>query len=185
MASVPRSRRSALLHAERENKIRSLLGEATGLRLSQQPAHRANALEKIRAAVALSPSPVLRGLLRNEAIAKLALPHHPSPAETEISWPAETLHFDFDDKLQIYARSNTHGNISIRRIADDVEIHQLTDRKGETWVRLSFDGRFLVSHQLRTVKVWDLQKKSNPPMLSRTSTAFDFHPHQSRSVLLG
>ena len=113
----------------------------------------------------------------------MALPLDLSPAETEISWPAETLHFDFDDKLQIYARSNTHGNISIRRIADDVEIHQLTDRKGETWVRLSFDGRFLVSHQLRTVKVWDLQKKSNPPMLSRTSTAFDFHPHQSLLAL--
>jgi len=163
--------------AERENKIRSLLGQATALRLGREPGRRTRALAEIRAAVALDPSASLRHELRNEAIACLAVSLDLTPGEEWPGWPADAFSFDFDGKLERYARADRQGNISVRRQADDAEICRIPGNGKETWVGLSPDGKFLrtVSALPWLTQLWTV---ANPPSLvfETEAPASDFHP---------
>ena len=76
--------------AERENEIRSHLGQAAALRLSREPAHCARALAEIRTAMDLGPSPSLRHELRNEAIACVAISLDLSPGKVWPGFPSGT-----------------------------------------------------------------------------------------------
>src|SRR5205085_1986021 len=60
-------------------------------------------------------------LLRNEAIACLALPDLRVAREWD-GFPTGSFSIDFDGSLTHYARTDRQGNVSVRRVADDVEI---------------------------------------------------------------
>src|SRR5262249_20358847 len=82
-------------------------------------------LEAIRKAAALAHElelpPETFDELRNLAIAALALPDIHMAKEWE-GWPPGSRRLAFDDTLEQYARDDAHGNITVRRVADDVEI---------------------------------------------------------------
>jgi serine/threonine protein kinase/WD40 repeat protein len=150
--------------AERENEIRSHLGQAAALRLSREPARRERALAQIRAAVALAPSASLHQELRNEAISCLAIALDLSPGKVWPGFPPGSYRFDLDGKLERYARSDHEGNVSVRRVADDVEISRIKGTGREIDLRFSFDGEFLViGNRLSSTKVWKVA--DDPPSL--------------------
>ena len=105
-------------------------------------------LEAIRKAVALArelerPESTFDEL-RNLAIAALALPDLHMLKEWE-GWPEGSRGIVFDDTLQRYARLDSHGNITVRRVADDVEIAARSG-EGPTVTLGGFDkgGRALI-----------------------------------------
>jgi serine/threonine protein kinase/WD40 repeat protein len=79
--------------------------------------------------------------LRNEVIACLALPDMRVAREWD-GYPEGSTYVDFDAKLERYARADLQRNITVRRVADDVEICRLPPGRGE-FPYLSPDGRFL------------------------------------------
>lgn len=94
--------------------------------------------------------------LRDEAIACLALPDVRMHQEWNGNPGGGYLNVDFDDNLERYARADGQGQVSIRRVADDKEIHSLRIWPGDAWPQLSPDGRFLLVHTLTRMKVWRL-----------------------------
>jgi WD40 repeat protein len=94
--------------------------------------------------------------LRNEAIACMALPDVRLARKWDFP-PVGISHVAFDNAYQRYARIDRQGQISLRRVADDVELYRWSafdpGEFGLTWSR---DGRFLTArngngHQQ---KVW-------------------------------
>src|SRR5262249_35459728 len=63
--------------------------------------------------------------LRNEPLATLAMSDL-HVARRWDGWPAGSHCVDFDDWFEVYARSDNQGNVSIRRVADDAELHHLS-----------------------------------------------------------
>jgi serine/threonine protein kinase/WD40 repeat protein len=141
--------------AEREARGRSLLAEASAVRRGRQMGQRFRALEKIAEAVALGPSDKLRGDLRNEAIACLALPDLRGAKEWS-GWPVGTTHVDFDGALERYLRTDRQGNISVRRVADDAELYRICPGMGYCGAYLSADGKFVAATNRGWTKVWRL-----------------------------
>jgi eukaryotic-like serine/threonine-protein kinase len=160
---------------DREPKIRSYLSQAQTARNAQEPGYRSVALQNLRSAAALKPPTALQLELRNEAIASLAIPLGLSTGKTWEGWPAGSVHLDFDSQLQVYARSDRRGNVSVRRVSDDKEISRIADGKGDTWVRLSPDGRFLLTHYRDSLRIWQLGKSKPAILLERQGRAYDFH----------
>jgi WD40 repeat protein len=131
--------------AATEKLRESYLAQARAGRFSGQMGQRFESLEVLRKAVALNPPADLTLQLRNEAIACFALtdarflrpkPMAPAPRVEEIS---------FDQKLEVYARPNERGDISVRRWNDDSEIASVSlDRQQLLWIYdFSPDGRML------------------------------------------
>jgi len=125
----------------------ALLAAARANRLTRQPGQHFDSLRAIQEALKL-PLPEDRSLdeLRTEAIACLCLPD----LEVAKEWdgcPAGTSAFAVDDAFERYARDDSQGNVSIRRIADDQELFQLPGEGIPMWgyggLEFSPDGRFL------------------------------------------
>jgi eukaryotic-like serine/threonine-protein kinase len=125
----------------------SLLGQARASRMTRQPGQRLDALRAIKEAYELPP-PLGRSVdeLRTEAIAALLLPD----LEIAKKWegcPAGTNSIALDANFERYARADwLDGNVSIRRVADDAEIHTLPGvGRVSSYGGLQFspDGRFL------------------------------------------
>jgi serine/threonine protein kinase/WD40 repeat protein/Tfp pilus assembly protein PilF len=142
--------------AERENKIRSHLANATAYRRSGRPGQQVKALEEIRKALDLGPSLELKQQLRNEAIAAIVLPDLQVVQEWE-GFPLGTAGLILDPDFERYARGdNTAGKVGIYRVSDNELLCTLEGAgplSGWKGVEFSPDGRFL--HQ-----VCDLQKSS-------------------------
>jgi WD40 repeat protein len=100
--------------------------------------------------------------LRNEAIACLALPYW-RPLREWDGLPPETFHWDCDDRHRLYARSDFHGRMSVRRVDTDEVIAPLDGFPGENCFYFSPDGRFLIRAQRPQWRLWDLD--SSPPAL--------------------
>jgi WD40 repeat protein len=147
--------------AEREVKILSHLWQATALRRSGAGGQRFQCLDEIRQALQLNPSPELRQQLCNEAIGALALPDL-HLARQWPGFPPGSVAVDFDDRLEIYARTDQKGNCSIRRVAADQEILRLPGGSKPARPYLSRDGRFVaVIAEDGRCQVWKVD--SSPP----------------------
>ncbi len=73
-----------------------------------------------------------------------------------LGWPAGSRHVDFDGKMEQVAVVDKQGAVSIRRVADDVEIAHLAATGAETWVLFSRDGKFLGVFWPRGLNVWSV-----------------------------
>src|SRR5262249_30533069 len=97
------------------------------------------------------------------------------------SWditPTGTGSACFDGRLERYARADRQGKISVRRVADDVEIARLTASDGPAGHCLSPDGRFVAarSEGLR-LQCWKLASPTPERVLAEAGvTTFDFSP---------
>jgi serine/threonine protein kinase len=103
----------------------SYLAQARATRMTHQPGQRFEALRAIQAALEL-PVPGGHSLLelRNEAIAALCLPDIEIDKEWD-GYPIGSTSFAIDAAFERYARADSKGNVSIRRIADDRELMRL------------------------------------------------------------
>jgi WD40 repeat protein len=164
----------------------SLLSQARAGRMSRRVGQRFDSLEAIKKAMAL-PVPESRSLgeLRNEAIACLALPDF-RPIQTWDVSPAGSTGVSFGGRLERYVRTDRQDNISVRRVADDVEIARLAPPGQQTSARLSPDGRFVAArfegHRLRC---WKLGDPAPEQVLDETGmTNLDFSPDGRQCAVL-
>jgi signal transduction histidine kinase len=141
----------------REKLWRSYLAQARAGRLSGNMGRRAEGLETIRAAAVIRPTLELR----NEALGCLAL----IDLEDNQHWPVTpgTLGHTVEGSLQIYALSDTNGNITIHRLADNGLIASLTAaaigaREGYTGRHFEFspDDHYFAARYGGRVIVWDI-----------------------------
>jgi serine/threonine protein kinase/WD40 repeat protein len=152
------------------------MAQARASRLSRRAGQRFEALEFLQRATDLARSLELPDEklheLRNAAIATLALPdlHLAGPWN---DWPAEAVNWDFDEALAIYARTDRKGNCSVRRVADDVEIHRLPGLGGPAHPHFRHDGKFVaVMHEdairgaVTGVHLWQLDGETPRRCLS-------------------
>jgi serine/threonine protein kinase/WD40 repeat protein len=171
--------------AERGAKHRlyeARLAQARASRSGQQPGRRNEGWLALTEAAQLAhelelgPDQVL--VLRNEAIACLAV----SDLQWLYEWPGNppgtSEHPGFDADLKHYARSDCQGNISIRRVWDDQELAVLPNR-GPAAASLSHahtlgfspDGALLAVHYARalperpatTFLLWDWRRRTVVP----------------------
>jgi eukaryotic-like serine/threonine-protein kinase len=140
-----------------EKLYESYVAQARANRLSGQPGRYFNTMETIAKAVAIRPSLELR----NEAIATLALVDVRLNALAETNPPAPGA-IIFDPKLELFARVTAEGNITVRRVGDEVELALIPGWEfGIRWLHgFSHDGRYLAFHTDRASNcVWDLQDR--------------------------
>src|SRR5205823_14702880 len=100
-------------------------------------------------------------------------------------FPADTYSFDFDEAHALYAHTNQRGDCSVRRVADDVELHLLPGLDGRAAPCFSRDGRFLaVVHHLKgesgatgiAVQLWALEQPAARLIRSEENARHvDFH----------
>jgi serine/threonine protein kinase/WD40 repeat protein/Tfp pilus assembly protein PilF len=142
-----------LRDAQQEIEVRSHLGQARAHRYSGQVGQRFEALDELAAPARLRPSLELR----NEAIACLGL----TDVRLAKSWdgyPPGSSRLAFDSTFERYARSDSRGDISVRRVAGDSALVLLRGARGHAFnLRFSPDGQFLVSVHYQTSSwVWQL-----------------------------
>src|SRR5205823_4737348 len=149
------------------NRWRGHLLDARASRLSRAPGQRFTALASLRQAVAIARDrgmpPARFDEMRTEAIAALALPDLYVERWWD-GWPKGTQGLSFASDLETYARTEGDGTVSVRRVADDAELHHLPALGGPAIVQLSPDGRSLLQCQTAAPfrgRLWDLS--SDPP----------------------
>ncbi len=114
--------------------------------------------------------------LRTLAIAALTLPDFRTLRIWEGS-PIDSLHWDSDDQVRIYARQDLKGAISIRQIDSDQEIASLGGLQPNDWLNFSPNGRFLVDDgQHHRFRAWDVSGSSPRLALETDSQASALHP---------
>jgi serine/threonine protein kinase/WD40 repeat protein len=161
----------------------ALFAQAQASRWSGRVGQRIDSLGALTEAAKLVPQlglgeeELLR--LRNQAIACMALTDL-RLARTPHSTPPDTKLLTFDADLKHYVWSDRDGSLSIRHVADHVEVARLPGPGFRAHVaRFSPNGQYLAAkyHDLQPpiVKVWDLDYKT--PFLEYSGThAFDFSP---------
>src|SRR5262249_35864811 len=123
--------------------------------------------------------------LRNEVVACLALPDL-RLVKQQNGWPNEGLPVDFDGTLERVVRVDPQGAVSVRRLADDVEIAQLPGWGFPVWARLSSDGQFLAlfPEGRGRLTVWKLAGPRSILVLDEPSGfAGDFRPDGQQFVV--
>jgi serine/threonine protein kinase/WD40 repeat protein/tetratricopeptide (TPR) repeat protein len=149
-------------------------------RLSRQLGQRFASLKAIEDAVRIARElnlPMERfDELRNEAIACLALPDLRVAKEWD-GWPTGTWSVDFAGTLERYARVDRQGAVSVRRVADDIEIYRLPGMgSGESWPMFSPDGQFLVQSRGNLFQLWKLAGQKPVLIVERPMGTFAFSP---------
>jgi serine/threonine protein kinase/WD40 repeat protein len=120
----------------------SYLANVRASRWSGRPGRRFEGLEWVRRAAALRADPSLR----NEAIALLTLPDVRIVQQIRDAIPTDCAAIALDPDFEHYARSDLKGNISVRRVVDDVEVQHLDGPGTHAWrMKFSPDGRFLAA----------------------------------------
>jgi serine/threonine protein kinase/WD40 repeat protein len=154
--------------AEREGRLReaeALISQAHATRYSRQVGQRFETLAALEKAATigreLDQPPEWFDRLRNEAIGALALPDWRVVHECQ-ALPPGPQEWDYDANQLIYARKDSLGRISVRRVADDEENTALQGIPGETWIALSPNGRYLICFGYGRNLTWDLA--SSPPI---------------------
>jgi serine/threonine protein kinase/WD40 repeat protein/tetratricopeptide (TPR) repeat protein len=180
--------------AERQARLReaeALVGQAHGIRYSRQMGQRFDALAALGKAAAigreLGQPPGWFDQPRSEAAAALALPD----VEVVRQWDAGPPEggFDFDGARERYARSDQHGNVSVRRVANDAEIVALPGSGSAADARLSPDGHWLAVYDPGTtrLKVWRLTDPA-PVLIHEgadvTRGGLDFSPDNQRLLYI-
>jgi serine/threonine protein kinase/WD40 repeat protein/tetratricopeptide (TPR) repeat protein len=180
-------------HAD-ERLFESYVAQARANRLSRRPGQRFETLAVLNRATRLAHRLKLPGRkfrdLRNAVIATLAMPdlHLAGPWNP---FPADGGSFDFDEALAIYARTDQRGNCSIRRVADNTQIHFLRGLGRPALAQLSRDGKFVaVLHQDGAgkagvaVHMWQIDRATPRPLLSEAQAhGVDFAKDNGRIAL--
>jgi serine/threonine protein kinase/WD40 repeat protein len=161
----------------------SLLVQARATRKSGRPGQRFDSLRAIQEAMKL-PLPPGHSLdeLRTEAIAALLLPDIEVAREWD-GWPTGSLGFAIDNTFERYARGDKDGNVSVRRLADDVELFRLTGARrceGDHGLLFSPDGRYLhlmwqVGQGWRS-RLWRLEGLQPVAVLEENHSGVAFRP---------
>jgi len=159
--------------AKSENLWQALVNEARANRLSRRSGQRFESLETLQRATQLARSLNLPAEnfqeLRNAVIATLAVPDL-YMAGTWNLWPGDASGLDFDETHALYARTDHQGNCSIRRVANDTEIHRLPGLGGPAVPSFSRDGKFVAVHHPDSshmgVQVWQLDGSMPRQLLS-------------------
>ena len=193
--------RDAARTAQREGRERlfdARVAEARAGRFSRRVGQRFGTLTALREAVTLAREldkpPETFALLRNLAIAALALPDMQAD-DSWISDPEEkgwiTKSAGYDNELRMYAVSNLTGEVSIRRVGDGpvntAEVARLPGFGNEAWVRWGASGRYLAVwhwHAGPHLQVWRLGGESPVAAVEEQagSLAFGFAPDGRRLV---
>jgi serine/threonine protein kinase/WD40 repeat protein len=173
-----------------EKLFASYLDQARALRVNRRPGQRFEGLAAVRRATELARTLGLPDErfqeLRDAAAAALALPDL-HPVGPWVPWPADAYAIDFGEAHALYARTDRRGNCSVRRVADDGEVHHLPGYGAPAMPLLSPDGEFLaVTHftavkaegKPNTVEVWKLGPTAALKILSDDKAGGPvFHPH--------
>ena len=174
----------------------ALLAQARANRLSRRAGQRFETLNILQRATELArtlnlPDEKLHEL-RNAVIATLTLPdlHLAGPWN---DWPADAHSFDFDAEHAVYARTHRQGTCSVRRVADDAELHRLPGLGGPAAPFLSRDGKFLaVVHGPQqgpaqwgvAVQLWNLEEATARQIRSEEQARFvDFRRNGQQVAL--
>jgi WD40 repeat protein len=109
----------------------------------------------------LNSDPEVRRDLTREVVACLALPDlYLNPTRPWADCPAGTAWVDFDDTLEIYARTDAQGHCRIHRVAGNQELMRLPDLGEGARVHLSRNGRFAalcsIAGRGGRLRVWKL-----------------------------
>jgi WD domain, G-beta repeat len=146
-------------------------------RQSARVGQRTKTLAEVGEALKSDPSPDLRQELRNEAIAALTLPDIEVAREWE-GYPPGTSEVEFDAGLEHYARTDAQRNVSVRRVADDVEIARVETLGpvGRPAIALSPNGRFLAQRGLPDpngrLKLWKLDGPKSALVLEDATAGY-------------
>ena len=138
-----------------------LMAQARASRTSQLPGRRQNGWKALIVASQLAREldlgPEYFHDLRNEAIACLALSDMQPLPKWSGSPPGTVDHPGFDADLKHYARCDSKGNISVRRVSDDQELARLPAQGSgaaslshEDTLSFSPDGTLLAVHYARS-----------------------------------
>jgi WD40 repeat protein len=161
------SLRALRAEARMEEKLfESRLVEARALTLSRRPGQHFASLALLDEARALAQKLGLEAdrwhELRNATVAALALPDL-YPERTWEGLPNGSTYVSFDERLEVYARTDRWGNCSVRRVEDDQELYALPAPEPpppeglECIPFLSPDARFVaVRHVDHRLHVWKL-----------------------------
>jgi serine/threonine protein kinase/WD40 repeat protein len=170
--------------AEVESKLyQSRIAEARAKSLSRRSGQRFESLSLLDLARSqlggrdLPPEKLME--LRNATLGALGMPDI-YRAQVWAGFPPGSVQVDFNDGLEIYARTDEAGNCSIRRVADDREMYSFACGPGSGAV-LSRDGRFMATWtpDLR-VRIWRLHETEAQLLLTETKLVWiDFHPNRS------
>jgi serine/threonine protein kinase len=163
----------------------SLVAQANASRFSRQVGQRFDTLEAVRKAAELvrerQMPPQRLDDLRNLAIAALVLPDFKTIRTWEGS-PNGSEAWDDDDQLRLYARPDSNGSISLRRIDTDEEIARLDGWRHSFWLRFCPGGRFLIAWGNYRYRVWDVSAAK--PQMVQEGEEHDFAFHPDRRHLL-
>lgn len=175
-----------------EKLYRSLVAQARANRYSQRRGQRFQSLETLKEATRVARQLSLPEeeffQLRNEAIACLALPD----VRTAKEWkgaPSGAVGRGFDRTLERYTQSDRNGNVSVRRVSDDVELWKLEGpgplfAANATW---SPDNRLLLvakEHLFDRCRVWDMEA-SPPALILERSGAHAFSADSAQFATAG
>ncbi len=173
----------------------SLVNQARASRWSGRVGQRFESLNALTEAAELLPSLHLEPKaildLRNDAIACIVLPD----LRLVQSWdgnPQGNSGITFDADLERYARTDSRGNLSIRRVADDQEIMNLPGPGEPAWVvAFSPNGQYLVAkyhhanrNHANQCWVWDWKRREKVFTARSPIAGIDFSP-DSRRLAIG
>jgi len=142
------------------------LARAESQRLTNQAGRRFTSLASLDHALSLMPPDPRRRLdLRNAYIACLGLADL-GVAHQWHGYPHGSAGVCFDARLELYARSDDAGAITVRRVADDSELARLPGHGLGAWtLRFSPDGRYLAAGYQKRFRddplqfcVWDCKR---------------------------
>jgi WD40 repeat protein len=140
-----------------EQLARAYLEQARARRMSQQPGQRFDSLRALQAAAqivrTLPRAEERLAPLRDEALACLVLPDL-EVAHTWEGWPEHCAHVDFAGTLERYAFADRHGEILVRRVADDGLIARLPGTGTPRTAFLSHRGQYLASSTSPSGALW-------------------------------
>jgi WD40 repeat protein len=174
----------------REKLFESKLAEARATILSNSSGQRFKSLALLDEAHALAKdlklSPNRFFDLRNATITALTMPDL-YPVQEWDGFPPGSSEVDFDDNLEIYARVDTEGTCSVRRVEGDVELHRLANPDIPAGsLRLSRDGRFVLIWKTDgQCRVWRVDLTTPEVVLAEKNVQWpDFHSNSREVVLM-
>ena len=145
-------------HAVAKLKLyQSMVDDARAKRLSNRPGQRHQSLDLLDEARNLAIEMHLDqqefDKLRNEIVACLALPDLALDEEWD-GFPTGSFSVDFDEGMNLYARADTQGNVTVRHIHGDVEQASLPGKGEPALVRFSPDAKHLATLSERNLRLW-------------------------------
>ncbi|MBI3408694.1 MAG: protein kinase [Planctomycetes bacterium] len=180
--------------AAKKETLDSLLAQARSNQRSRRSGQRFESLRLVEEAYRLgqeleSPAPESQEL-RNLALGALAMPDI-APALSWEGFPPGSHRVDFDDTLEIYARTDLLGNCAIcrRNGKTEVVLHTLPTVGSPSALlspRLSRDARFVgLVYQDGRMRIWKLDGPAPEVWCeSKHASFFDFRPDSRQAILV-